>query len=489
MARWWDPDGTWNFDIVGVSIDPPTVAQGDSVTLTVSVKNVGNEIGTVSVYLGIRTPVGGEPEYSGPRKIFDIAVGQTKTLSWLYTPSAGTGQYRVNFDVYSPPETHMFDTTEFAHSFTVTPGPASDPAASRSSPSSAAVTVEEGASQTFVANLYDADCDLNYAEWYLENEPPSGPGTLVEEDLAPEGCSGSTRWTGTFPSVGTFEVIVVVYDSRNLGDHIGRTSWVVTVTSAGGGQTPQECSKSADGTFLRFSGHDWDIKNVSMGPGPNNFRENNVWCEADGLHLRIISQGGTWTTAEVTSRTRRHFGHYEFKVSGDALDSLPHDRVVLGLFNYPPEEFGANRDGNNEIDIEFSKWGDPNREPGQYVVYPAAPALKGQFRSQRFRFTQSASTTTHRFTWQSNHVTFESRQAGTQIAAYRYDPDDYLDRIPQLALPVHLNLWLYRGPDPNNPVPLSSIVGAETEIVIESFTWQPEAMPTSLRLPLPLPLG
>src|SRR5688572_19204552 len=43
MARWWTPDGIWNFDIVGVSMSPPTVVQGDSVTLTVDIKNVGNE--------------------------------------------------------------------------------------------------------------------------------------------------------------------------------------------------------------------------------------------------------------------------------------------------------------------------------------------------------------------------------------------------------------------------------------------------------------
>ena len=485
-ARWWTPDGTWNFDIVNVFV-PSTMVQGESTTLTVSIKNVGHELGTVSVYLGVQRPVG-DKEYFGPRKIFDIAVGETKTLSWLYTPSAGPGQYVVDFDVYNPPESHMFDTTGFVHNMTVTAGPQSDPTANQSSPSSDAVTVEVGTSQTFVAMLDDVDCDLNSAEWYRETEPPSGAGILLKGDPAPEGCSASTTWTGTFPTTGTFELIVIVFDDRNDGAHVGRTSWVVTVTSAGGGGTPTECTESADGTTLRFSGYDWKIKTGNgLGPWLNNWRRENVRCEADGLHLQIAYRGGMWTAAEVTTLTYRGPGHYEFKVSGTPLDSLPHTRVVLGLFNYPPAEFGNDRDGTNEIDIEFSKWGDPNREPGQYVVFPADPRLKGQYASSRFFFDQTAPSTTHRFNWQSDQIIFESF-FGTQQVAHRYAPLDYQSRIPQVPLPIHINLWLYRGPDEENPVPDSAIVGATTEIVIQSVSWQPAATPARFRLPA-LPLG
>src|SRR5688500_1797252 len=125
-ARWAYPP--WDFAIVAVTVDPPTVAQGESPTATVYLKNTGSEVGTVSVYFGDARPVG-EPEYFGPRKIFDIPVGQTRSLSWVYTPSAGVGQYWVNFDVYSPPENHMFDTTGFVHSLVVTSGSQSNPTA------------------------------------------------------------------------------------------------------------------------------------------------------------------------------------------------------------------------------------------------------------------------------------------------------------------------------------------------------------------------
>lgn len=478
-ARW--AYGQWDFDIVDVSMSPSTLAQGNSTTLTVSIKNVGTEIGTVKVYAGIEKP-DSLREYLEPHTIFDIPVNQTRSTSWTYTPSAGTGQYWVNFDVYSPPETHMFDTTGFVHSLTVTsPSSQSDPTATRSSPSTAAVTVEEGASQTFVANLHDADCDLGSTEWYLENEASSDPGLLVKEDFAPEGCSGSSSWTGTFSSQGTFEVIVIVYDSRGAPD-VGKTSWVVTVTPAGTGGEPEECIK--DGNSLRFSGHDWVIKDRFGGPGPDNlFDPDNVSCDENGrLHLRIRNQGGVWTSAEVNTTESFGFGTYEFKVSGDALGTF-HDRVVLGLFNYPPA--GVDKDGWDEIDIEFSRWGNSAREPGQFVVYPAYPSFRHVFASSRFRFDPTLSTTTHRFTWQSDRVTFESL-IGSQQFDWPYQPEEPQRRIPQTLLPVHLNLWLYRGPDVDNPVPDSQIVGAETEIIIEDFSHTVAAMPASFRFPFPL---
>lgn len=484
MARWAYPP--WDFDIVAVSVSPSTVEQGESVTATVSIKNTGSEVGTVSVYFGVQTPAGG-PEYSGPRKIFDIPVGETRSLSWPYTPSAGTGQYWIDFDVYSPPETHMFDTTGFVHSLTVTSSASqSDPTATRSAPSVTMVTVEEGASQTFVANLYDPDCDLHATEWYLEDEPETGTGTFLDGDDTLEGCSASSSWTQAFPSEGTFEMIVQVYDSRYSGEHMDQTSWIVTVTSEDPGEEPQECVKT--GNSLRFSGYDWEVKDRVGGPGPDNvFDPENVWCDANGhLHLKIENEGGVWTTAEVNTLESFGFGHYEFKVSGDALNAF-HDRVVLGLFNYPPA--GQDKDGWDEIDIEFSRWGIPGRQPGQFVVYPAWPSYRYDYWRYLFHFDQTATTTTHRFSWQSDHVTFESIQGPGQSDHYRYAPtDDFQRRIPQTPLPVHINLWLYRLDENQQTIPQSAIVGADTEIVIEDFSWHPEAMPTSFRLPLPLPV-
>lgn len=456
-ARWWS-EGRWNFDIVGASVSPSTVAQGSSAALTVSIKNVGNEVGTVKVYAGIEKP-NGLREYLEPHTIFDIPVGQTRSTSWNYTPSAGSGHYKVDFDVHSPPETHMFDTTGFVHSLDVEGG-SNDPTASRRSPSSSSVSLREGDSQTFVADLADADCDLLYAEWYRN-------GVHVHSDESPMACNGVTSWTGTFPSAGTSEVEVVVFDLRNDGAHVGRASWFVSVTSGDPG-LPGDCAIA--GTSLRFSGRNWVIREGAGGPGnPNNldiWRRNNVECRNGNLVLEVTQQNGMWTTAQVSLTEVLGFGRYEWKVQGpvDDLDK----NVVLGLFNY------GGVDEEDEIDIELTRWGQETNPNGNYVVYPnrRGPA----FTKSEFEFDLVGNSSTHVFSWQRDRVSFASFEVAQPLGSWEFAPSAYEDLIPQDPLPVYINLWMVGGNPPSNPA----------EVVIESFSWQPEAMPTSLQLPVAL---
>lgn len=455
-ARW--AYGSWNFDIVDVSVNPSTVAQGNSVILTVSIKNVGAEIGTVKVYAGIEKP-SGLREYLQPHTIFDIPVGQTRSTSWSYTPSAGTGQYKVDFDVHSPPETHMFDTTGFVHSLNVVGGP-NDPTASRSSPSSSSVSLQAGDTQAFEASLSDADCDLNYAEWYLD-------GSLVKVDASPTGCGSLTNWTGTFSSTGTFEVAIVVYDSRNHPDHVGWTNWFVSATSGDPG-TPGDCSIS--GASLHFSGRDWEIREEQGGPGNNTWKANNVQCDAEGyLVLKITQQNGVWTTAQVKTTQALGFGRYEWNVRGP-VDDLNRN-VVLGLFNY------GGVDNEDEIDIELTRWGNENNPNGNFVVYPNR--VGPGFKKSEFEFDLLAGDrSTHMFSWQRDRVSFQSLEGARPLGSWTFAPPEFGTLIPQDPLPVYINLWLTVGYQPAEPL--------QTEIVIESFSWQPEGIPTSLRLPLPL---
>lgn len=458
------PYGPWDFDIVDASVNPSTVAQGNSVTLSVSIQNVGDEIGTVKVYAGIERP-NGVREYLAPHTIADLPVGQTASTSWPYTPSAGTGQYKVDFDVVSPvaENPHQFDTTGFVHNLNVVGSP-NDPTASRGSPSSGSVSLQAGDTQTFEAALSDADCDLLYAEWYLDGVP-------VHPDELPVGCSSVTSWTGTFPSTGSFVVEVVVFDSRNDGNHVGRTDWLVSVTP-GDPVPPGDCSIS--GTFLRFSGRDWEIRpDQQGGPSDNTWRANNVSCNADGhLVLKMTYQGGVWTSAQVTTLESFHYGRYEWKVKGpvDDLDK----NVNFALFNY------GGVDNEDEIDIELTRWGDPNKPNGNYVVFPDTATDPVTFEHRKFEFDlRDGDRSTHMFSWQRNRVSFQSFEGGRSLGSTTFEPTDFVSRIPQNPLPVYINLWLVNGHrQPSN--------GAGTEVVIESFSWQPEATPTSLRLPPPL---
>ena len=120
----------------------------------------------------------------------------------------------------------------------------------------------------------------------------------------------------------------------------------------------------AEAKTFNFAGYNWMVKSGShLGPGPNNWDEDNVWVDQhDYLHLAITNRGGQWYCSQVSMVDRLGFGRYQFWIIGrvDQLDP----NVVFGLFNYPTPDVGS--DATREIDIEFAEWGKPNTPIGNY---------------------------------------------------------------------------------------------------------------------------
>jgi hypothetical protein len=223
---------------------------------------------------------------------------------------------------------------------------------------------------------------------------------------------------------------------------------------------------SSPAKTLRFAGYDWVAKSATHeGPGPNNWNENNVWVDQGGyLHLKLTKQGDRWYCAEVLTKDRLGFGRYQFWVVG-RLDRLD-PNVVLGLFNYPTPDVGP--DGTNEIDIEFAQWGKPEAPIGNYTVWPAREGLRRA--SKRFSMELKGEFTTHRFTWHSTSVAFESLHGhhddnSNKFADWLYQPDDQPAYISQKAMPVRINLWLFQGQPPRN--------GQQVELIVRSFKFMP----------------
>jgi hypothetical protein len=223
---------------------------------------------------------------------------------------------------------------------------------------------------------------------------------------------------------------------------------------------------SAAGKDIDFGGYTWTVRSGRGGPGPNAWDENNVWLDATtNLHLKISQRQGKWSCAEVTMRKRLGFGHYQFQVVGrlDQLDA----NVVLGLFNYPTSDVGPG--ATHEIDIEFARWGNDNNPMGNYTVWPVEKSLKQISRS--FPFTMADDKTTHRFFWSGKRVRFQSLRGhgnddGEQIHSWIYSPDEPTRHISQQPMPIHINLWLFKGLAPKN--------GQEVEVIIHRFTFTPE---------------
>ena len=105
---------------------------------------------------------------------------------------------------------------------------------------------------------------------------------------------------------------------------------------------------------IAWKGHTWQVTSGGMA-GVCQGDPQNVTVDGDGyLHLRISNGGGTWTASELFTTDRLGFGTYQWQVDGpiDTYDK----NVVLGLFPYGPAA-GIGGDGTNEIDIEYSRWG------------------------------------------------------------------------------------------------------------------------------------
>ena len=223
---------------------------------------------------------------------------------------------------------------------------------------------------------------------------------------------------------------------------------------------------SALGKEIEFAGYTWTVRSGQGGPGPNTWDENNAWLDSStNLHLKISRREGKWSCAEATMRKRLGFGQYQFRVTGH-LDRFD-DNVVLGLFNYPTRDVGA--DATHEIDIEFARWGNAMNPMGNYTVWPVVKSLKQA--SKSFRFMLTDEQTTHRFTWTGEGVKFQSLQGHyddehLQISTWVYSPVDAPQRVSQQPMPVHINLWLFKGMPPKN--------SHEVEVIIHQFKFTPE---------------
>lgn len=217
---------------------------------------------------------------------------------------------------------------------------------------------------------------------------------------------------------------------------------------------------------LQFSGYTWEVRPSGRGgPGPNDWDPNNVWVDNNGsLHLKLTQRNGKWSCPEVYTQKRLGFGHYQFWITGrvDKLDP----NIVFGIFNYPTSDVGPDR--THEIDIEFANWGNPRVPIGNYTVWPVAAGMHNK--TKAFPFTLNSDESTHSFTWSPTSVLFQSYCGHTDaddapFSSWAYEPQDPEISIAQKPMPLHINLWCFKGQMP--------IDGQEVELIIRAFKFTP----------------
>jgi hypothetical protein len=211
---------------------------------------------------------------------------------------------------------------------------------------------------------------------------------------------------------------------------------------------------------LVWEGRAWEVKSGYGGPGPNRWSDtlDSAWVDDDGaLHLAIRQIDSGWTSAEVSSLECATYGAHRFYVDA-ALDQLDAN-VVIAPFLYA--------DDLTEIDIEFSRWGDPdNPDSAQYVVQPPRAAT-----IHTFPLALTGTYTTHTIDWRAGEVRFSSLHGHYEAAPDR----SYLiaaHRVAGAAVPwegeglrVHLNAWLVGGEPPTD--------GGEVEVIFRGADLPP----------------
>jgi len=229
-------------------------------------------------------------------------------------------------------------------------------------------------------------------------------------------------------------------------------------------------AKAAD---LTWKGFDWNITNGGMA-GVAEGSPDNVSVDASGyLHLKIVNNGGTWTAAELFTTKNLGFGTYQWQVDGpiDTFDK----NVVLGLYPYGPAG-GIGKDGTNEIDIEYSRWGNANGVNGDWTDYPNSGKTIGE---TSYSFSLNGGTaSTSRFVWTSTSITSSIMSGYTPVTSnagllqlaqgvknpWTYAPSNPSTNIPQNAMPLGMNLWCFGIPSD----------GKNVEVIIRDFVFVAE---------------
>ena len=211
--------------------------------------------------------------------------------------------------------------------------------------------------------------------------------------------------------------------------------------------------------------------------GVNNYMASNVWVdESDLVHLQIINMSGVWTSAELYTTNRFSFGTFQWQVEArlDVLDP----NVVLSLYTYEPPVAGVY--GTNQINIDFSRWG-LNTSVAPNLFYNVWPvSINDTKNGTSLVYRQSSPYTTHRMTWSSTSVLFQSlygfHNDDTNLFQRWETSASFAPAIPQATAPIHMNLWIFHS-DTGDRSPSN---GNRVEVIIHDFMYITPLIPSTV---------
>ena len=219
---------------------------------------------------------------------------------------------------------------------------------------------------------------------------------------------------------------------------------------------------------LEWAGYTWTVKEgVGLAPGPNTWSDStqSVWVDGmNRLHLKVTESNGVWSSAEVINHSSLGYGDYHFQLDSRVDQYDP--TIVAGLFTFLND--------TNEIDIEFTQaFSFLGTNNATFVTQPSVPANRSPFFLDQSSITQ----TTHRFSWQSTQIVYQSYFTHADappsnsviISSFTYTSNN-------IPLPdqekTHINIWQF-----NNQPPIAT---QNLELIVRDFQFTPLTPPPSL---------
>lgn len=209
---------------------------------------------------------------------------------------------------------------------------------------------------------------------------------------------------------------------------------------------------------LSWAGLEWEPlgdNGAAREPGPNRWSPELVSMEDGELVLRVRREGRGWCCACARTVSAPGHGLFTWEVSSrvDQLDTQAVGGLFLGRFDGDvPYAMRPERNVCGEIDIEFSRWGDPaSRHNAQYLPQPWEHE-----RRYRFLMKLGCERSRHDILWTPEGIGFASCHGHPRYVELQHRPElriaswHYRGVLnpPDLGQRVHVSLWLHRGEPP-----------------------------------------
>ena len=222
--------------------------------------------------------------------------------------------------------------------------------------------------------------------------------------------------------------------------------------------SPEAAPSAVPERSVHFSSYDWALRQggSDRNGSPHDYDPANVQVDANGfLHLRMAKGSEGWRCAEVALSRSLGYGTYAFSVE-DISSFEP--ATVFSIFTW--DDAGTDQD-RREVDLELSRWGEPNNRNAQYIVQPF-------FRpANTYRYTAPPGLLTYLFHWEPKQITFKTLRGGAPLSSasplveHTFSSDVPVPRTES----VHINLCPFeyaRVPQQN-----------AAEVVVEQFHYLP----------------